>query len=391
MVNYFNGPVFFSHGASNSCGVLVAYLSKTSLALNKQKTDKTGRMLILDVMLDRGQYILIKLYNADTETEKCKIFNELQSLSKFFDINQNKIIIFAGDFNIFFVSKLETRGSKSLPQKKSIIKVVDTKESLDICDIWRIRNSTRQNFTFRQNHFIGFIECRLNYIFISNCLQDFFSYTDVLPAISTDHSPELILLSNDNSDNNGRGFFWKYNISLVYDEVYFENMKKLITKINTSNEFLEDVQMKWKFLKYKIQKLTIDYSKTAAKIRKQQKIDLEQKLKNLENNLTSEQNRKLYNHYKNKLETIYDHIADGIRIRSKCEWYELGVKFFLNLEKKRSVLTRIRKLTVEEKEITNHKEISKNIKAFYETLFKQNISKTNVEKQQFLKYQNINK
>ena len=152
--------------------------------------------------------------------------------------------------------------------------------------------------------------------------------------------------------------------------------------------------MKWKFLKYKIQKLTIDYSRTAAKTRKQQKIDLEQKPKNLENNLTSEENNKLYNHYKNKLETIYDHIDDGIRIRSKCEWYELGVKstkFFLNLEKKRSVLTRIRKLTVEEKEITNYKEISKNIKAFYETLFKQNISKTNVEKQQFLKYQNIKK
>ena len=206
MVNYFNGPVFFSHGASNSCGVLVAYLSKTSLALNKQKTDKTGRMLILDVMLDRGQYILIKLYNADTETEKCKIFNELQSLSKFFDINQNKIIIFAGDFNIFFVSKLETRGGKSLPQKKSNIKVVDIKESLGICDIWRIRNSTRQNFTFRQNHFIGFVECRLNYISSLIAFKNFFSYTDVLPAISTDHSPVLILLSNDDSDNNGRGF-----------------------------------------------------------------------------------------------------------------------------------------------------------------------------------------
>ena len=138
MVNYFNGPVFFSHGASNSCRVLVAYLGKTSLVLNKQKTDKTGRILILDVMLDRGQYILINLYNADTETEQCKIFNELQSLLKFFDISQNKIILLAGDFNIFFISKLETRGGKSLPQKKSIIKVIDIKESLDICDIWRL-------------------------------------------------------------------------------------------------------------------------------------------------------------------------------------------------------------------------------------------------------------
>ena len=81
-------------------------------------------------------------------------------------------------------------------------------------------------------------------------------------------------------------------------------MKKPITKVNTSNKFLEDAQVKWEFLKYEIQKFTIDYSKTAAKIRKEHKIDLEHKLKNLENNLTSEESRKLYNHYKNELETI---------------------------------------------------------------------------------------
>ena len=106
----------------------------------------------------------------------------------------------------------------------------------------------------------------------------------------------MISLANDNSDNNGRGL-WKYNSSLVYDEFYVENMKKLITKINTSNEFLEDAQMKW-VLKYEIRKFTIDYSKTATKIREQHKIDLEHKLKNLENNLTYEENEKLYNHYK---------------------------------------------------------------------------------------------
>ena len=82
----------------------------------------------------------------------------------------------------------------------------------------------------------------------------------------------MVSLSNNNSDNNDYDIS-KYDSSLVYDEFYVENMKKLITKINTSNEFLEDDQMKWEFLKYKIQKFTIDSSKTAAKIRKQQKID----------------------------------------------------------------------------------------------------------------------
>ena len=147
--------------------------------------------------------------------------------------------------------------------------------------------------------------------------------------------------------------------------------------------------MKWEFLKYEIWKFTIDYSKKAAKIRKQHKIDLEHKLKNLENNLTSEENRKLYNHYKNELETIYDRIVDGIRTRSKCEWNEHGeksTKFFLNFEKKRGVQNKIRKLIIEEKEVVNYKEISKSIKTFYETLFKWNFSKTDVKKQRILNF-----
>ena len=58
----------------------------------------------------------------------------------------------------------------------------------------------------------------------------------------------------------------------------------------------------------------------------------------------------------------------------------------MNLEKKQGVQNRIRKLIVEEKEISHHKETYKSIKAFYETLFKRNFSKTNVEKQQFLNF-----
>ena len=36
-------------------------------------------------------------------------------------------------------------------------------------------------------------------------------------------------------------------------------MNKLITKINTSNKFFEDAQIKWKFSKYEIRKFTIDF------------------------------------------------------------------------------------------------------------------------------------
>ena len=63
---------------------------------------------------------------------------ELKSLLKNLDISKNKYIIFAGDFNIFFNSKLEAKSHKLLLKRKYIAKFVKIKESLDICDIWRI-------------------------------------------------------------------------------------------------------------------------------------------------------------------------------------------------------------------------------------------------------------
>ena len=164
-------------------------------------------------------------------------------------------------------------------------------------------------------------------------------------------------------------------------------MKKITTKINNSNECIENAQKKWEFLKYEFENSLLITQKLLLKKREKQRIHLELKLKNLESNLNSEENRKLYNHYKKDLETIYDYIVDGIKIGSKCEWYvhgEKSRKVFLNLEKKLGVQNRVRKLIVKEKEITDPKEILNNIKAFYETLFKQNSSKANVEKQEFL-------
>ena len=64
-------------------------------------------------------------------------------------------------------------------------------------------------------------------------------------------------------------------------------------------------------------------------------------------------------------------------------WREID-KVLFKPWKKRGVQSRIRKLVVEEKETTDPKETSKDIKAFYETLFKWNFSKTSVVKQRFL-------
>ena len=61
-----------------------------------------------------------------------------------------------------------------------------------------------------------------------------------------------------------------------------------------------------------------------------------------------------YNAIKNELDAIYDHITEGIGIRSKREWYEhseKSTKFLLNLEKQRRAQGTIKKVIVDDKKL----------------------------------------
>ena len=69
---------------------------------------------------------------------------------------------------------------------------------------------------------------------------------------------------------------------------------------------------------------------------------------------------------------------EGIRIRSRCQWYEEGEKsskFFLNLEKFNVVQSQIRKIIVSDQEITDRNIILNEIRIFYESIFKKGVSK----------------
>ena len=75
-----------------------------------------------------------------------------------------------------------------------------------------------------------------------------------------------------------------------------------------------------------IRKFTIHYTKGLAKEKKQTILNLESELKKLEISLDDANTLGKYHCIKNELDAIYDHIAEGIRIRNKCDWYEHGEK-----------------------------------------------------------------
>ena len=103
-------------------------------------------------------------------------------------------------------------------------------------------------------------------------------------------------------------------------------------------EGITDFQVRWKFLKYEITKFSIELSKLQAQNSKKEGKNLENKLKKLETNTNYIKNSE-YVDCTNKLDKIYEQKMNGMRIRSKCDWYEYGEnssKFLLNFEKSRA-------------------------------------------------------
>ena len=86
-----------------------------------------------------------------------------------------------------------------------------------------------------------------------------------------------------------------------------------------------------------------------------------------------------YNKYKNKLEEIYDNIAESVKVRSKISWYEEGGKssnLFLNLEKAKAIQGIAKKFEIENKEISDPNEINNKINRFFKKIFAKTLLKS---------------
>ena len=111
-------PYFFSHGTTNSCGVMIGFLGNKKINYNKIRTDNNGRIIVLEAEIDDEIFLLINLYNPNTEAEQVKTLCELERMLDIFSLDSYKNIIFAGDFKCFFNSNLEASGGNPALKKK---------------------------------------------------------------------------------------------------------------------------------------------------------------------------------------------------------------------------------------------------------------------------------
>ena len=110
----FKGQLYFSHGMTNSYGVLTGFDGNINVVIKKQLNDKNKKILILEVTIDNTNYLLINIYIANREKYQLETLQNLSILVENHDNFYDKNVILAGDFNLFFIKSLNVKGEEQL-------------------------------------------------------------------------------------------------------------------------------------------------------------------------------------------------------------------------------------------------------------------------------------
>ena len=90
-----------------------------------------------------------------------------------------------------------------------------------------------------------------------------------------------------------------------------------------------DKRLLWDLIKYRVRQVTMKYSKEKARQRRKKVSDIEASLRICEercNESPSAENQEELEMLKMEYDSIYEHLAKGVIIRSKASWYEKGEK-----------------------------------------------------------------
>ena len=83
-----------------------------ALSILNIKRDNIGRILATEVKIDDSVFMLINIYNANTEPEQLHTLNDLINILETFEDIQNKSVVLGGDFNVILKPSLDSEGGK---------------------------------------------------------------------------------------------------------------------------------------------------------------------------------------------------------------------------------------------------------------------------------------
>ena len=85
-------------------------MGKKALNILNIKRDNIGCILVIEVKMDNSIFVLINIYNANTESEQLHTLNDLINILETFKDIQNKSTVLGDDFNVILNLSLDSYG-----------------------------------------------------------------------------------------------------------------------------------------------------------------------------------------------------------------------------------------------------------------------------------------
>ena len=108
--NMWRGTMRFSHGITDSRGVLIDFRESLNFKILNDYRDTDGRILVLKCIIEDSPYLLINFYNANRQNEQLKALQNLNNIISGIELESDTRFIFGGDFNIVYDVKLDADG-----------------------------------------------------------------------------------------------------------------------------------------------------------------------------------------------------------------------------------------------------------------------------------------
>ena len=122
------------------------------------------------------------------------------------------------------------------------------------------------------------------------------SEININPSTGSDHSILHFNISLSKYANRGAGY-WKFNSSLLENRIFVERIKSHVQDVIQETSDLSDPRVKWEFLKYKTRLFVRIYAKDKAAFRRARRSHLEEKVKSLENAISSDSSAEVLREY----------------------------------------------------------------------------------------------
>ena len=128
--------------------VLVAFVYGLEYRmLSPEVVDDEGRFIILHIEIQGSPCVLINYYIELNQVKKLQqIKSNLQNMS----INENTQFILTGDWNLIFDRSLDALGGSPTIEFNAFREIQPLMIDYELLDIWRARNPTLRQFTWRQ-------------------------------------------------------------------------------------------------------------------------------------------------------------------------------------------------------------------------------------------------